>query len=334
MSGRLRVKSVNGDWARFNTLTVNGALSGGVNTPGKVYYVDGTNGSDLYNGTSWATAKATIQAAVTAADAYGIVYVAPKAMVAGSTDPNSYTENVIIPATHECLSIIGVGNRTQGGLPQMKPAGTVASAAITVRAPGCKILGMGVNGNATAGTPLNVGVLLDDDAATKTAFGTEIAFCHFKNCAGSTPTDASTGGAITFNNTGAGGAWQVWIHDNNFYKCYCDVCAMPGVTTLQDIIIENNVMSGPAASVNCNLYLIGSAGINGLVLNNNMFPCTPSAGSTPLVIKATGCIGIMCNNTFATTGVTYAASGTGALIPTTLLMASNYQADAVTQIVR
>lgn len=57
----------------------------GANTKGLIMYVDGTSGSDGNGGTGWTNAKATIQAAVTAAGAYGIVFVAPKAMAAGAT---------------------------------------------------------------------------------------------------------------------------------------------------------------------------------------------------------------------------------------------------------
>lgn len=42
---------------------------------GEVFYVDGTNGDDLFDGKSWVQAKATIQAAVDAANPWSTIYV-------------------------------------------------------------------------------------------------------------------------------------------------------------------------------------------------------------------------------------------------------------------
>jgi len=296
------------------------------------WYVDGDNGSDSDTGRSPKHAFKTIQKGVTAAGGGGTVYVFPKAMDAAATDPSSYAETVIIPATHDGLAIIGVGTgRVQGGIPQMKK-GSGTTAHITVRAPGCLIANMGFNGIWTAdSTQSLVGILLDDDGSTKTAFGTTILNCHFKNCAGSTAsTNAAVGGAITWAATG--NAWQVLIKGCRFYKNVGDIVLLGTTGSVpQDVVIEDNVFSGPAANTDCNLYLMGGSGMNGVIIRNNFFTAMPALGGTnDRFMKLTSCVGMLANNYFSTvsdpalTDLTFAAAGTGAFVPATVFMAGNW----------
>ena len=292
---------------------------------GKTYFVDGDLGSDGNDGLSPSSAKATIQSAVTdAAVNYGnaTIYVKSLKVAAGATDPSSYTENVIIPATCPNTRIIGVSvNRTQGGLPQLKVGTTTTSPLITVRACNCLIMNMGINGIGGTGG----GILLDDDSSTKSAYGTAIINCHLKNCVGTTATNAATGGAIMWAATG--NAWQILIQGNRFYKNVGDVVLKGTSSSVpQDVVIENNIFSGPAASVDCNLYLSGGSGINGLVIRNNFFTCFPAMGSgtNAKALALTGCVGIMSSNRFSGSGKTFGAAGNN-LVPTTMLMAENYQ---------
>lgn len=297
---------------------------------GKLLFVDGTSGSDNNDGQdSWANAKATIQAAVTAASAFDTVLVAAKEMTAGTTDPGSYAETIIIPATHEGLELIGVSRgRTQGGLPQIKK-GAGTTALLTIRAPGCLIENLGFNGVVTATFYKTLmGILLDDDASTKTAFGTTIQNCHFKNCAGSSAsTNAAAGGAINWAATG--GAWNVHIKGNRFYKNVGDIVLLgTTVDVPQDVIIEDNIFSGPAAEVDCNLYLAGGSGMNGVIIRKNVFGQLPSLGSVARYIDATGCTGMLVGCTFGCqtndSGAgqkTFKADGDAAKIPTTMHIA-------------
>lgn len=292
-------------------------------------YVDGTYGNDGDTGRSPKHALKTIQKAVDKAGEGFTIYVFPKVHTDYTGDPVSYAETVIIPYTHSGLAIIGVGTgRVQGGLPQMK-IGAGSTAMIRIRAPGCLIANVGINGISSTGG----GILFDDDYAAKAAFGTTIMNCHFKNCVGSTATNAATGGAIQWSS--AGNSWQILIKGNRFYKCVGDV-VLPGTsnTVPQDVVIEDNIFSGPAASTDCNLYLQGAgSGINGVIINRNLFTAMPAIGSGTNVrfIHATGCVGVLTNNTFACLtaeaaegDLTFGASGTGAYIPTTVFMANNW----------
>lgn len=297
------------------------------------FFVDGDLGSDGNDGLSPSTAVKTIQQGVTLAAGVGgnaTVYVKAKAITAGSTDPSAYAETVIIPATAPNTRIVGVSvSRTQGGLPEIKK-GSGSTALITVRAPGCTLMNLGINGASSTGG----GVLLDDDGSTKTAFGLAILNCHLKNCKGSVATNAATGGAIMWSSNGS--AWQVLIKGNRFYKNVGDVVLLgTSVSVPQDVVIEDNIFSGPAASVDCNLYLMGGSGMNGVIIRNNSFTCFPAIGSgtNAKQLALTGCVGMLSGNRFGCTGKTFGAAGNN-LVPTTVLMADNYQEDGATQVLR
>ena len=321
--------SISGDYTgnrRFlGTCTFSQGVAGALGE-GAVWFVDGTNGTTGGRGKSWDTAFNTIQLAVTAAGPGDTIYVTAKDLTDFTGDPTSYAETIIIPAATSNLSIIGVSRgRTQGGLPQIKK-GSGSTALLTIRAPGCLIANMGFNGISSTGG----GILLDDDYAAKSAFGTSIIGCHFKNCVGSTATNAATGGAIMW--TSAGNGWQVLIAGNKFYKNVGDIVLLGTSNTVpQDVTIENNIFSGPAANVDCNIYT-GGSGINGLIINNNIFPCDPAIGSGTNAVSCvlTGSVGVYSNNMHGHTGLTLGdGTVTGGVIPATMFMVANYQEDAI-----
>ena len=299
-------------------IVLSNLAGGGILTFGNVWWVDGDNGDDTSSGDQVGRAKKTIQAAVTAASGNDVVLVKPKNIVATATDPASYAESIIIPAGKSGLTLMGITpNRTQGGLPQIKPA-TTTSYCLTVRSAGCTIANLGINGvNSTGG-----GILLDDDSGTsKNAFGTTVFNCHLKNCRGTSATDGTLGGAINIKN-----AWQIRISGNRFLLNLSDVIQTPTAVDAKDVVIDNNYFGGPAASVDYNIYMVGtSADATGLIINNNTFQGLPAKGAGSRFITATGYTGVLANNSFASNDATFKAAGTGGLIPTTMFMAGNFQ---------
>lgn len=225
------------------------------------------------------------------------------------------------------MRIIGDGylNRTQGGLPQVKVGSVTSQAILTLRAPGCTVAGIGINGAGATGG----GILIDSDGTTKDAFGTSILGCHFKNCRGSSATNGALGGAIMWSANGA--TWQARIAGNKFYKNLSDVTLIGTSHSVpQDVVIEDNVFSGPAGDVDVHLFLKGGgSGMNGVYIRNNVFPCFPAKGSGTNVknLDLTGCVGILSGNTFGCTAKTFGAAGNN-LVPTTVLLADNYQEPA------
>jgi len=314
-------------------VTFTGGLAG-VNAHANVWYVDGNTGSAANDGKGWATAFALIQTAVTAASSGDTIFVESIKIGTGGSDPGNYTENIIIPPATDRLSIIGVNRgRTQGGLPQLKIGATTTSPVLTIRAPGCLIANLCINGAGGTGG----GILLDDDsgsAETKSAFGTTIYGCYFKNCVGTTATNAATGGAIQW--TALGGAWQTLIKGNRFYKNVGDI-VMKGTSdgVVQDVVIEDNIFSGPTTSVDTNIY-VAADGISGLIIRNNCFTCYPALNSgtnAECLTLGTGCIGVITGNDFGFTGKSFGATADNK-VPTTMLMANNWQEAGSFQVLR
>ena len=302
--------------AKWHPEDLAGVLS--MNDTNGYWFVDGDKTGDG-GGKSWEDAYNDIQSAVTAASAGDTIFVAGRTITALATDPISYAETVIIPNDKPLLSIIGIARgRTQGGLPQMK-IGAGSTAMITVRAPGCLIANMGINGASSTGG----GILLDDDGGTsKVAFGATILNCHFKNCKVSS-TNAASGGAVTLN----GAPWQVTVKGNQFFNNIGDIVHIPTYSDAKDVIIQDNIFSSTGES-DCNIYMTGSSGdATGLVIDGNIFRGFPAVGSGVNLrfVVLTGYTGILSNNSFAGNDKTFKAAGSGGLVPATMFMAGNFQ---------
>lgn len=294
---------------------------------GRIWYVDGdktTGGA----GASWSDAfgesdfdgnLSSVSSSIAAGD---VILVAARTMAATDTDPISYTTNLTVNIPQ--ISIIGVSRgRTQGGLPQFKVGATTTQAIIRVRAPGCLIANLGINGAGATGG----GIRFDDDGGTTYAsFGGSVVGCHFKNCKGTTATNAATGGAVQLS----GAPWQMYIAGNRFNKNVGGIVLLDTSNAVpQDLTIENNSFGSEDASVDCDIYLAGGSGPGvGLTIRGNSFEELPALGSGSNVrwIDATGADGgIVCENYFGE-DLTHGAGGTGSKIPTTVNFSGNYDA--------
>lgn len=308
-----------------------GALAGAAASAAgfaSILYVDGSGGNDGKSGQSWVDAKGSIQAAIDSAAPFSTIYVLPKKITAGDSDPNSYAETLIIPPALTGLKIVGVaGGRAQGNQPQIRK-GSGSTALLTIRAPGCTIENLSFNGASSTGG----GILLDEVTSTGQAFGTVIRNCFFKNCKGSAA--AATGGAIMWSANG--GAWQVLIEGNLFYGNRGGI-VLPGTSSSRptDVVIRGNTFgSSVNTDIDCDIYLGGGSGAQGVVIDGNQFQTVdvPAYATSPTAaryIDLTGCEGILSNNTFAcitdgTSAKTFKAAGDAAKIPTTVRMANNW----------
>jgi len=306
-------------------VNLNGTVApiSGTNPFGNVLLVDADNGSD----TDTRLPYATIQAAVTAADAGDTIFVKAKNMASGATDPSNYAETIIIPAGKSRLSLIGIGGGSaQGSLPQIK-IGAGSTAMLNIKSPGCLIANLGFNGGSSTGGGI---VLTDDGGTANAAFGTVITGCHFKNCVVTSP-DSRTGGAIYW--PAAGGAWQVIIEGNHFYDNVGSISLVgTSGSRPKDVVIANNVFSASAATtVDSYIYGAGGSGFNDVTVVNNVFTSVlPAivAGSVVRYLDLTGAAsGIVANNYFATAAGTFGASGgaeDSGKVPTTVKLIGNY----------
>lgn len=286
-----------------------------------VILVDGDDGSD----TDTRLPYKTIQAAVTAASAGDTILIKAMDIAAGGTDPSNYAETIIIPAGKSGLRLIGIANGlAQGALPQIKK-GSGSTALLTVRSPGCLIANLGFNGASSTGG----GILLDDDGSTKTAFGTVIQGCHFKNCKGHA-TNSTLGGAITWSS--AGGAWQVTIIGNSFFDNVGGIVLIGTSTDRpKDVKIIGNVFGGSAAgNIDSYIYGAGGSGFNDVTIHSNVFTTVKPAigsGTVARYVDLTGVAsGIFSDNYFASTDTTtgFGAGKATAKIPTTVGIAHCY----------
>jgi len=307
-------------------LLIEGIVRGLVH--GSDYFVDGDDGNDTNDGLSWAKAFATIGQGISTAIAGDRIFIKPKIIAVGGLDPVSYAETLIIPATKPGLQLIGIQNGlAQGAQPQIKK-GSGSTAQLTIRAPGCLIRGLTINGiGATGG-----GILLDDDAVTKTAFGTIIEDCFLKNCQGTGA--AATGGAIQIGATG--GAWQLRISRCRFFKNLAGIMSLAAaVVQPKDIVIEDcEFGSDVNTEIDADIYFKG-VGVTGLLVNRCNFatvdvPAYASSPSAARYLDLTNCVaGLLANCMFACTGKTFTSSGDAAKIPATVRKSGCYQENAL-----
>jgi hypothetical protein len=295
-------------------------------TKGHKWYVDGTNGSDNNSGKSPRRAFAKIQTAITAADDNDTVFIIPKEIAAGATDPGSYSENLIIPAGTSGLKLIGLSNGVaQGAQPQLKVGATTTAAIITVRAPGCLFKGLTINGAGATGG----GILLDDDSSTKSAFGTVVDDCYFKNCKSSGA--AATGGALYWSANGA--AWTLLVKNSHFYDNRAGIVLVgTSVNKPVDVQILNcSFNAGVNTTTDADIALGQGSGVTSVIIDNCIFGTVdvPAYASSPTVaryVDLTGCAGIISRCAFAcivqgTSAKTFKAAGSAALIPATVRIA-------------
>jgi len=292
------------------------------NVNGKVLFVDGTYGADGNKGTDPKLALSTIARAIALANPGDTIFVFPKVMAATDTDPGSYAESVTIDVPQ--VSLLGVARgRTQGGLPQLKVGTTTTSPIITVAAPAVLIANVGVNGAGATGG----GILFDDDGgATGSSFGGAVTNCHFKNCKGSTATNAATGGAVQLS----GAPFQIYIGKNRFYNNVGGIVLLDTSNAVpQDVVIEGNRFGGEAASTDVDIYGAGGSGFGvGLTIFRNVFEEKPALGSasTARWMDLTGADGGIVAGNFFGEDLTHGSAGTGSFIPATVNFSGNYDA--------
>jgi len=162
-------------------------------TAGTTYFVDGTDGSDDNSGTSWASAKATVQAGLTlcAAQGYSTVYVRSGA----------YQETLTTPAnaTAPFCQLIGVEARDTGSGCYLYSVSTSTNI-LTINARGWRISGFEFeSGSAAAGIKL-----VREAGGTNRSDYTQIDNCSF--CTG------KYGIEVT------GSPYEVVIRNNTFFN--------------------------------------------------------------------------------------------------------------------
>lgn len=299
------------------------------------FYVDGDNGSDsANNGSAVDKPTATIQQAVDNGAEGDVIFVRTKTQ--GIWDPVAYDESVTIPYTKPNMSIIGISpggaSLAYGSMPLLGITSGSATYCLTIRAPGCRISGMSIS---ATGVTTGGGILLDDDGSTKAAYGTTIDGNYFYECLDDKLVPAGGGVTIGAN----GGAWQLRVLNNYFMACSAGIDLLgTGQSRPTDVLIQGNIFaSWVNTQVDCDIYLAGGSGAQGVVIDSNKFASVDGVNKTEdHYMNLTGCEGLVSNNTFACksgsedTPLTFGASThTGIKIPATIRMANNWGEAAV-----
>lgn len=290
--------------------------------------VDGSHVGDYLAGS---LIYGTIQAAIDASGPGDVILVQPKLITDGDTDPGSYAETLVVDAEQENLSIIGLARgSSQGGRPQIRP-GSGTAPIIEDNTGNLFVANLTFNGAGHTGG----GIRLDSSnvAPLVDAFGVTVRNCLFKNLKGSGA--AATGGAIYWGANG--GAWYPVIEGNEFFDCRAGIVLTgTGISVPRMVTIRGNTFFASAnTNVDADIYLAGGSGVNGLVVDNNVFgtvdvPAYATAPSAARYLDLTNCVnGVLSRNVFACTGKTFGAAGNAAKIPTTVRMAANWQEDAI-----
>jgi hypothetical protein len=222
---------------------------------GSLFYVDATNGSDTYDGKSWKTAKATLDAAIglCTADSGDRILVAP------------WHAETLTAATSCVMDIAGVSilGMVQGNQRPTISLGTLAATTISVTAANCRISGIKLISaviDATAGITV-----------AATGDGLEVDNCII--------TDGGTALEMVIGISLAAAADGCKIHDNEFYTVPAGGCAsaikLAGESSRT--VIANNIIQGDY-SASC---IDGTTAAATLVsiLNNDMVNIDTTAGS-------------------------------------------------------
>lgn len=283
---------------------------------GNIFFVDGDNGDDTWDGHSPDTPKLTIAGAISAASRGAVIYIKPRAMASDASDPVAYAETVTIPAAKDCLQLIGVmTGQTLGGMPQLKIGGG-STAMITVNAAGCSVRNLEINGASSSGGGISV---------AGGAFGFSCYNCCFKNCRGSAA--ASTGGAIVFDSV-----WNVLVKDCRFHKNRCGILFNATTGHCENVVIQNCVF-GANAVTEVDAHIYGNP-----VRNIQIVDCrftdsdVPAYETSPdaakyikfVVAGATDGFGSIASCTFGCVGKTF-GNGNALVCATTVSMNACFQ---------
>lgn len=288
------------------------------------YFVDGDNGSDSNNGLSPDRAFDTVAAAIAAAGADDVIYIRERAWT--DTDPTAYrevTDSMIITSAKKGLSLIGTGSNLSNSFGvQINAAASDTGTVLTVRAPSVAIENIDFNRGASTSTNGLVYFQYDETSSTLRAEGCSISNCHIRNAS-----QADMAGIKT------NGAWYLDIVGNTFVNCRFGVQVYSGVSVTNGVRIIGNYFTnggGTTDGAQFDAHIAVNGGPHyGLVIDRNVFATALpalSGGAWLRYIRINGTAdGIVSNNVFASrSDLTYGATGSGAIIPTTVGFVNNY----------
>ena len=221
-----------------------------------VFFVDGVNGLDGYEGTSPENALKTIGRALALAGPYDVIYVLDKGYDVSGGDPVAYIEaatDLSIAVGKNNLALVGVPHNINQvyGL-QLKCVSASTAPVLSVYAPLVTIENLCFN---KRGDGVGSCVYIIEDG-TYGGTGVSLYNCHFRN--------ADMGSAAHTTSAGVKLIGTKWADINRcyFFDCRNGVAQGSGTNTINFTTIRNSVFSASVvANVDVDILLIpGSSG--------------------------------------------------------------------------
>lgn len=299
------------------------------------YFVDGTAGSDAYDGTTPDLAKATVQAGLALMNAYDVLYIMENAFV--GTDPTYYqgtAANHTIAVANTGVAIVGVSHAGQLGYPMtpyLMGMAATETPLFTVNAPLVAIENLHFSGGWANSNTTTAGIVAPDSLGTTSTSvpqGISIHNCSFEDMEGATPTmsrsyPASTG-AITIV-----GTWYSVINHCRFRNCVLGIMVISATSTAVCNTIQNCIFYADATTdVNVDIA-VNTSGLANVTITDNYFahnlPTYASGDSLRYVYISGSSHGIVANNHCGHSATrTAGAAGDGIISPDTCGVSVNY----------
>ena len=248
---------------------------------GRVWYVDGTGGSDGNSGRHPNQAFQTLQAAVTAAGTDDTIFIRPQAV------GTRYTENVVVPVTtHAGLSIIGTGNGKGNSVYQacsFRGVLAVDSPIIELRSSYANV--ENIHFWSRAAQTHGFGLILRWNTGSGLNIGSSIVNCSFSQDID----DAPAAGGVVQSAIRMDSTEGQLVESCFFQDCRVGISVGSTVSAAYRIAIRNNIFKGIASNIAADIMLTDVVGID---IHGNVFghavPSNAAGTMTKFIFVAGG----------------------------------------------
>jgi len=297
------------------------------------YFVDGTDGGDQNNGKSPDWAFATVQQALSTANAYDVIYILENSF--SDTDPATYkgtAANHTIAVANTGLAIIGVSHAGQIGYPMtpyLMGMDATETPIFTVNAPLVAIENIHFSGGWANASTATAGIYAPNSTGTTSAVPQALSIynCSFEDLEGATPqslTGTGGNGGISIV-----GTWYVVINHCRFRNCVAGITLISNVSTSVATTMEHCVFyadDDTDVAADISTYCQGTSDI----LVNDMYfahrcPAYAAGGPARYVSMVGSEEGLITNCHLGNEAtLTTGDNGTGMLAPNGVGWGSNY----------
>ena len=326
MGGKVKLRNVHPTlktWLRAQNTAY------GMASAARTWFVDDVSGDDSYAG--WddpASAKKTIGAAIDGANAWDVIYIAPRAWTSGNlwygTPYQEATTDLSIVYAKQGLALVGIGHQGLAGVPHGTAVTELSASTnpiLKVHAPMVAIENLCF---VRGGTAINSLYFYGDVAGTSEAALGSVYNCAFHYGTGSGAT-GDTGGALYGH-----AVWGLTVDQCYFMDCRVGISVKSDAATAGKFVLRNldfTTRMTTATNISCDIYVYtqGSACVQIYNVNcGHVIPTYSGGHGRYILINAdvrAGCIHNVAMGVAAdtTTALTVGPAGTGILCPAGLI---------------